>query len=98
MKYTSVLSALLLTVLVGCATIQTPVTTTFPDVPKELLESCQELAKLDAATESKLSSVAKKVVFNYNMYYQCSTKNDAWIEWYNTQRQINRDLNNQLSK
>ena len=93
MKFVPLLTALL---LAGCSTIQTPVATTFPDVPKELLESCQELAKLDA--DSKLSTVAKKVVFNYNMYYQCSIKTDAWIEWYNTQRQINRDLNNQLAK
>ena len=92
----SILLAVLLTSLAGCSTLPTPVATTFPEAPKELLEPCQELAKLDA--DSKLSAVAKKIIFNYNMYYQCSTRNDAWIEWYNTQRQINIDLNKQLSK
>lgn len=93
MKY---ILPLLLVLLVGCSTMQTPVATTFPDVPKELLESCQELTKLEA--DATLSTVAKNIVFNYNIYYQCSTKNDAWIDWYNTQRQINKDLTNQLAK
>ena len=96
MKYISIISALAVMLLVGCTTIQTPVTTTWPTVPTELLESCQELVKLNP--DSKLSTVAEKIVFNYNMYYQCSTKNDAWIEWYNTQVQINKNLNSQLSK
>ncbi len=93
MKSFALLTAVLLT---GCAsTVVKQVPTTFPDAPAELLTACPDLTKLPQ--DPKLSDVAKNVVINYNTYYQCASKNDAWIEWYNTQRQINTDAAKKLS-
>ena len=39
-------------------------------------------------TEAQLSDVAVTVTKNYNTYYECAVKNDAWIEWYNIQKSI----------
>ena len=81
MKY--LLCVLLLT---GCSTT-VPVTSKFPDAPgAQALSKCQDLVLLDQ--DAKLSDVARSVTNNYTKYYECSIKNDAWIEWYNTQKQI----------
>jgi len=32
--------------------------------------------------------MTKTVVDNYTTYYECAVKNDAWIEWYQTQQII----------
>lgn len=93
MKSLTLFAVVLLT---GCAsTVVKQVPTTFPDAPAELLAACPDLTKLPK--DPKLSDVAKSVVVNYNTYYQCASKNDAWIEWYNTQRQINTDAAKKLS-
>jgi hypothetical protein len=81
MKYT--LLALLL--LTGCETV-VPVTAKFPEAPVELKTKCEELNKLTDG--AKLSDVAKTVVNNYTLYHQCSSKVDAWIEWYDSQKKI----------
>jgi len=81
MKYT-LLSLILLT---GCSTV-VPVTVKFPEAPVELKTNCEELNKL--SDEAKLSDVAKTVVNNYTLYHQCSSKVDAWIDWYNSQKKI----------
>ncbi len=93
MKQLVLVASILLT---GCAsTVVKTSPSTFPDAPAELLAACPDLNKLPA--DPKLSDVAKSVVINYNTYYQCSSKNDAWIEWYNTQKQINSDAAKKLS-
>ena len=71
--------------LSGCS-IVTPVKRTFPEVPKELLEECQDL-KQTPQTE-KLSEVVGIVVDNYGQYHECRIKENAWIEWYKSQKQI----------
>lgn len=80
MKY--VLIALL---LAGCSTT-VPVVMKFPEAPQPLLEKCEELVL--TPEDAALSEIAKKIGINYTSYHECSVKNDAWIEWYHTQKDI----------
>lgn len=79
------LTSLIALTLVGCSTT-VPVARKFPEAPNALLEKCPELKKL--AQDAKLSDVARTVVENYTQYQHCSTKADAWVEWYNSQKKI----------
>ena len=74
--------------LVGCTTA--PITSKFPEAPAILLEKCSELKPLQE--DAKLSDVAKTVTLNYTSYYDCSIKNDSWIEWYKKNKKIYEDL------
>ena len=78
------LIACLVLCVTGCTTV--PVTSKFPQAPNELLQKCQQLAKL--SDDTKLSEIAKTVTSNYTSYHECSIKLDAWIEWYGIQKQI----------
>ena len=69
----------------GCSTT-VPVAARFPEVPERLLVRCPQLEKLE--NEAKLSDISKTVTINYTTYYECAVKNDAWIEWYQLQKQI----------
>lgn len=70
----------------GCTTV-VPVTAKFPNAPsKSALQACPDLKKLNESTV--LSNIAETVADNYGTYYECSVKNDTWIEWYNTQKRI----------
>lgn len=71
--------------LVGCSTV-VPVKQKFPEPPKFGLANCPTLQKLN--NDAKLSDVATTVTVNYSTYYECSVKNDAWIEWYQIQKTI----------
>jgi hypothetical protein len=85
----TLLATSLVVVLTGCATV-VPVTAKFPDVPAQLMVKCPQLKQLDDAP--KLSDVSKTITENYTTYYECAVKNDAWIEWYQVQKQIFEDL------
>lgn len=74
--------------LAGCTTA--PITSKFPEAPAILLEKCKELKPLQE--DAKLSDVAKTVTLNYTSYYDCSIKNDSWIEWYTKNKKIYEDL------
>ena len=76
---------LLVLLLTGCSTT-VPVTSKFPEPPKYSLQTCPQLQTLKEG--SKLSEVATTVTINYSTYYECAVKNDAWIEWYQIQKQI----------
>jgi len=76
---------LIVLILTGCSTT-VPVTAKFPDVPERLLVKCPQLEKLE--NEAKLSDIGKTVTNNYTTYYECAVKNDAFIEWYQTQKRI----------
>jgi hypothetical protein len=78
--------ALLLVILmmIGCSTV--PVERKFPDVPKELMESCPDLKQTQST--SKLSEVLTVVVENYGQYHECKLKANSWMDWYNTQKKI----------
>lgn len=82
-----ILTAVILLSLAGCSTV-VPVEQKWPEAPSSAMVPCPQLGKLDE--NAKLSDVAKTVTGNYTAYYECSVKTDAWIEWYNTQKQIRK--------
>jgi hypothetical protein len=69
----------------GCSTT-VPVTAKFPVAPERLLAKCPQLEKL--GNEVKLSDISKTITVNYTTYYECAVKHDAFIEWYNIQKNI----------
>lgn len=79
--------ALLLTTLLvtGCAGTAVPVTYKFPEAPEVLLKSCDQLKEYK---EQTLSGIIKNTSDNLAIYHTCSTKNEAWIEWYKEQKSI----------
>jgi hypothetical protein len=83
MKLLPLLAVLLLT---GCATA-VPVAMKFPDVPKDMLITCEDLEQVKP-TEEQLSEMMKVVTKNYGSYYECKVKVDAWIDWYKKQKEI----------
>lgn len=83
MKHLALLT--LAALLVGCTSV--PVVPKWPDVPKELLESCPDLKTVDA-TNDKLSVVVETVADNYKQYYDCKAKADDWATWYKGQQKI----------
>lgn len=86
MKYMLVL-ALCLT---GCSTLL-PVAPTWPEVPKEITETCPTLQEVPQGT-TKLSTVVETVTNNYGTYYECQAKHEAWLLWYNEQKRIHEEL------
>jgi hypothetical protein len=56
-------------------------------VPKELLSSCPDLALVNPKTD-KLSDIVSVVSDNYATYYDCKSKVDDWITWYEGQMKI----------
>lgn len=82
----TLLVALTVLMMTGCAMFATPVKRTFPEVPSELMEACPDLKKTEPT--EKLSEVLKVVVENYSQYHECRIKADTWMEWYKTQKQI----------
>jgi hypothetical protein len=70
--------------IAGCSSV--PVAIKFPDVPKDMLESCPDLKLVPETT--KLSEVLPVIVDNYGQYYTCKDTVDSWIDWYNSQKKI----------
>jgi len=87
MKYVLLLISSL--ALSGCSSL-VPVKPEFPSAPKTLMEPCPPLKKLKR--DAKLSDVAKNVTENYTQYHECSAKHEAWVEWYETQKNIFDEL------
>ena len=87
MKILAILLALTLT---ACTTV-VPVVQKFPSAPGlQAQQSCPALKKLEL--NAQLSDVAKTVAANYEQYYICAVKTDAWIEWYAQQKIIYESL------
>ena len=80
-----ILIILVVVMLLGCST-PVPVTAKFPEIPSVMLEKCPDLQKLN--DDSKLSDISKTVTINYTTYYECAVKHDAFVEWYNIQKNI----------
>ena len=78
---------IVLSVLGLTACVSVPVERKFPTVPVELMTSCAPLVTVDPTT-TKLSDVVQSVVTNYGQYQECDLKNQTWIEWYKTQKDI----------
>ena len=81
MKHLIIVAVLL---VAGCSSV--PVTMKFPDVPKDMLETCPDLKLIPETT--KLSEVLPIIVDNYGQYYTCKDTVDSWIDWYNSQKKI----------
>lgn len=82
-----VLSLLL---LAGCSTT-VPVTQRWPEAPGlQSTQKCPNLKKLEENTT--LSAVSKTVSVNYDEYYNCLVKLEAWQEWYQKQKIIHERL------
>lgn len=82
--------AILTVFLAGCTTV--PVTVKFPEVPRELTESCQELKKVEG-DKVLMTDLLEVVVENYTLFHKCSIKNEAWNEWYKKQKELYNSLN-----
>ena len=85
MKYLIIISTVF---LFGCSTI-VPVKQKFPEAPALLLEKCAELNR--TKDNASLSEIVKTVTLNYSLYHECSSKHDAFISWYETQKKIFED-------
>jgi len=73
-------------VLAACST-PVPVSQRFPDVPKALVERCENLRKVEGDRVA-ITEMLKVVVQNYGMYYECAAKVDGWNDWYLEQKRI----------
>jgi uncharacterized lipoprotein YmbA len=73
-------------VLAACST-PVPVSQRFPDVPKALVERCDNLRKIEG-DKVAITEMLKVVVQNYGMYYECAAKVDGWNDWYTEQKRI----------
>ena len=76
--------------LTACSTV--PVTMKFPEAPEVLMEKCTPLKTIEGEKIS-IIDITKSVTSNYTLYYECSVKQEHWIEWYNSQKRIYEDLN-----
>ena len=72
--------------LAGCSTT-VPVKPKFPSPTPELMKKCEDLKKIEGDKVS-ITDLLKVVVYNYTLYYECSTKVEGWQEWYNEQKKI----------
>jgi hypothetical protein len=87
MKLLLIPAAILLT---ACTSV-VPVTQAWPQAPGLLAqEPCINLHKLEP--DPKLSQVAKTVTSNYDQYYMCAAKLEAWQRWYREQKVIHESL------
>lgn len=78
------LPVLFVVLSVGCTSV--PISGKFPEVPDTLRVKCPSLEKINEG--AKLSDITKNISGNYTTYYECAIKNDAWNEWYDTQKKI----------
>jgi hypothetical protein len=78
--------------LAGCfAPTAVVLDTKWPDVPADLKTTCPDLKLLDNK-DDKLSSLINTVGDNYTEYRLCKNRVDAWIEWYDGQKQIKESV------
>jgi hypothetical protein len=80
-----------LLILAGCSTT-VPVTVKFPEAPKVLLDKCPPLQTIDKQENVSIIDITKNVTANYTTYYECGTKVENWIEWYNEQQKLWKTL------
>ena len=76
--------------LTGCLATA-PVVPKWPEVPKELLETCPDLKTVEP-DNTKLSTIIETVTDNYQQYYNCKDSVDSWIMWYKGQQDIWKTL------
>lgn len=86
MKWSVILFTLILS---GCSVFQKPVPVKpkFPEAVPELKEKCPDLITLEG-NQVAITDLLKAIVKNYQLYYECSTKNEGWNKWYEEQKKI----------
>lgn len=86
MRYLLILITVSLT---ACSTLWGPTTVIakFPEVPPVLLEKCPQLKTIPTDT-TVFSELTKTVTNNYTTYYECAVRQEAWVEWFTTQKKI----------
>jgi len=72
--------------LTGCAT-SIPVKMSFPQIPEALSKPCDRLLPLEPG-KKQLTDLLENTVDNYAKAKECYAKDQAWQEWYATQKQI----------
>ena len=85
-----VIFIVLVFLITACSTA-VPVTQNFPDAPEMLMEKCPALKTIQGEKVT-IVDFTRTVSENYTTYYQCAGKNDAWIDWYNQQKKIWKDM------
>lgn len=75
--------------LLGCTTA--PVKREFPKPVPELMKKCEELKKLEG-DKVTITEMLKTIVYNYNLFYECSSKVEGWQEWYLEQKKIHENV------
>ena len=71
--------------LAGCAWFNKPQSQALllPVVSNQLLMPCMPLATIK---DKHIKTLVDTVLSNYEIYYKCSANNDAWIQWYLTNK------------
>jgi ABC-type Fe3+-hydroxamate transport system substrate-binding protein len=82
---------IVLAFLITACSTAVPVTQNFPDAPEMLMEKCPALKTIQGEKVT-IVDFTRTVSENYTTYYQCAGKNDAWIDWYNQQKKIWKDM------
>lgn len=72
-------------ILSGC-THAVPLHPEFPKIPPALEQDCGKLLTLQ--DNAKLSDLMITITMNYMKFHECERKNQAWRDWYATQKQI----------
>ena len=83
MKYLVLSLAILLS---ACSTV-VPVKQKFPEAIPELKEKCPDLKQIQG-DKVAITDLLKSIITNYNLYHECSLKNEGWNRWYDEQRKI----------
>ena len=78
--------------LTACASNPVPVKQEFPQAPKELMEKCPDLDKIDKPTVL-LSELIVVITKNYMKYHDCKNEVDNWQDWYTKQKKISDNIN-----
>lgn len=76
---------IILATLSGCSVV--PVKQTFPEAPKELLQECPPLRKVEGGNP-QIKEFLEVVVDNYGRYHGCAAVHSAFIEWYKKQKSV----------
>jgi hypothetical protein len=75
--------------LTGCSvTKYLPTWRSFPvQADQTLFEPCPDLKQIEG-DQIAITKLLESIVHNYNLYYQCSLKNEGWQKWYKTQKDL----------
>lgn len=91
MRMLKLATVAILVILGGCASDPVPVVPKFPTAPEMMLTTCPQL-KTIGGEKVNIIDFTKTVSENYTTYYECSAKNDSWIDWYNKQKRIFEEI------